>query len=154
MYKVITIGGEEYRLEYSIEASLYADCVSKLMSLMTDVETAGQEENIKKLFSGVSNIPDTTLSMFYAGLLEAHGLEGDNKVPNIQAAKKLLAQYLKEHKDDETGNFYGVMEMCIGQMGEDGFFNLVGLDSMMESMTENPKKQRKVPQDHKKASGK
>ena len=154
MYKVITIGGEEYRLEYSIEASLYADCVSKLMSLMTDVETAGQEENIKKLFSGVSNIPDTTLSMFYAGLLEAHGLEGDNKVPNIQAAKKLLSQYLKEHKDDETGNFYGVMEMCIGQMGEDGFFNLVGLDSMMESMTENPKKQRKVPQDHKKASGK
>lgn len=154
MYKVITIGGEEYRLEYSIEASLYADCVSKLMSLMTDVETAGQEENIKKLFSGVSNIPDTTLSMFYAGLLEAHGLEGDNKVPNIQAAKKLLAQYLKEHKDDETGNFYGVMEMCIGQMGEDGFFNLVGLDSMMESMTENPKKQRKVPQDHKKATGK
>lgn len=154
MYKVITIGGEEYRLEYSIEASLYADCVSKLMSLMTDVETAGQEENIKKLFSGVSNIPDTTLSMFYAGLLEAHGLEGDNKVPNIQAAKKLLSQYIKEHKDDETGNFYGVMEMCIGQMGEDGFFNLVGLDSMMESMTENPKKQRKVPQDHKKASGK
>lgn len=30
MYKVLNIGGQEYKLEYSIEASLYADCISNL----------------------------------------------------------------------------------------------------------------------------
>ena len=27
MYKILTIGGEDYKLEYTIEAALYSDCV-------------------------------------------------------------------------------------------------------------------------------
>lgn len=156
MYKILNIGGQDYKLEYSIEASLYADCVSGLTSLMTDIEIAGEESNIKKLLSGISNIPQTALVMFYAGLMEAHGThpDGDGKVPNIETAKKLIAQYIKEHSGEELGNFYGIMLMCVEQMGEDGFFNLVGLFPLMEKMTEPVKKSRKVPQDHKKASGK
>ena len=94
--------------------------------------------------------------MFYAGLMEAHGThpDGDGKVPNINVAKKLIAQYIKEHKEEESGNFYGVMLMCIEQMGEDGFFNLIGLLPIMEKMTEPVKKPRKSPQDHKKPSEK
>ncbi|WP_281696506.1 hypothetical protein [Bacteroides clarus] len=153
MYKVITINGKDYHLEYSIEASLYADCVTKLTTLLTDIESGESTADVKKLLSGFSNVPQTALTIFYAGLMEAHGNhpDGDGSVPDIQAAKRLISEYIKEHKDDETGNFYGIMQMCIDQMGEDGFFKLVGLEAMMASA---PKKPRKTPQDHKKASGK
>lgn len=155
MYKVLNIGGQDYKLEYSVEASLYADCVSSLTGLMTDIESAGNENDIKKVLTGISNVPQTTLIMFYAGLIEAHGThpDGDGKVPDIQSAKRLIAQYMKEHKEDETGNFFGIMQMCIEQMGEDGFFDLTGMTAMMNAMT-SPKKQPKVPQDHKRPSGK
>ena len=73
-------------------------------------------------------------------------------MPDIQTAKGLIAEFMREHKEDEYGNFYGVMQMCIEQMGEDGFFDLVGLNAMTEGMKK--KKPRKVPQDHKKASEK
>lgn len=156
MYKVLNIGGQDYKLEYSIEAALYADCVSNLTGLMTDIEMAGSENDIKKVLTGVSNVPQTTLTMFYAGLMEAHGThqDGDGKVPDIHTAKRLIALYMKEHSEDETGNFYGIMQMCIEQMVEDGFFKLTGLEPMMAEMTKQTKRQPKVPQDHKKVSGK
>lgn len=156
MYKSLTIGGKDYKLEYSIEASLYADCISTLTNFMSEVEESGSKNDIKKFLSGISNIPQTSLIMFYAGLMEAHGNhpDGDGTVPDIQAAKKLISQYIKEHSEDETGNFYGIMQMCIEQMGEDGFFKLTGMESILDTMTEEPKKQKKVPQDHKKPSGK
>lgn len=155
MYKVLNIGGQDYKLEYSIEASLYAECVASLTSLMSDIETAGDENDVKKALVGISNIPQTALTMFYAGLMEAHGThsDGDGKVPDIQTAKRLVALYIKEHKEDETGNFYGIMQMCIEQMGEDGFFDLIGMTAMANTVAK-PKKPKKLPQDHKKASGK
>ena len=151
MYKVLTIGGKEYRLEYSIEASLYADCVTSLMGMMADVENADNEKNVKKMLEGMSNIPQTALTIFYAGLMEAHGShpDGDGTVPDIQTAKRLISEYMKEHKGEDSGNFYGVMNICVEQMVEDGFFELVGLNALMESPK---KKQKKVPTDHQKAS--
>lgn len=156
MYKALNIGGQEYRLEYSIEASLYADCVSSLTGLMAGIESAGNKNDIKKVLEEVSNVPQTALTLFYAGLMEAHGdhPDGDGKVSDIQTAKRLIAQFMREHKEDEAGNFFGIMQMCIEQMEEDDFFNLTGMTAMMESMTGKRKKQPKVPQDHKRPSGK
>lgn len=156
MYKLLKINGEDYKLEYSIEASLYADCVSNLMNLMAEVDIAGNKNDLKKLLCGISNIPQTTLTIFYAGLMEHHGThpEGDGKIPDIQTAKHLISKMMKEHENDKLGNFYGIMQMCINQMGEDGFFKLTGMESMMKSMTVEQEKPKKVPQDHKKASGK
>ena len=153
MYKVLTIGGKEYRLEYSIEASLYADCVTSLMGMMADVENADNEKNVKKMLEGMSNIQQTALTIFYAGLMEAHGShpDGDGTVPDIQTAKRLISEYMKEHKGEDSGNFYGVMNICVEQMVEDGFFELVGLHALMESPK---KKQKKAPMDHQKASEK
>ena len=79
MYKLLKIGGEDYKLEYTIEASLYADCVSSLTGLMTDIEMAGTSNDIKKVLSGISNIPNTALTLFYAGLMEAHGTHPDRR---------------------------------------------------------------------------
>lgn len=152
MYKVLNIGGQDYKLEFSIEASLYADCVSELTNILTDVGVAGIQKNVKMIISGISNVPKATLSMFYAGLMEAHGTHpgGDGKVPDINTAKKLIAQYIKEHSEDGTGNFYSIMQMLIAQMEEDGFFKLIGLETLTEMMMDASKK----PKDHKKVSEK
>lgn len=157
MYKVLNIGGQEYKLEYSIEASLYADCVSNLTSLMADIGTAEDNKDVKGLLHGMSNIPQTALVLFYAGLMEAHGRHsnGDGRVPDLETAKRLIAKYIKEKADTEDGNFYSIMEMCINQMTEDGFFKLVGLDRIIQTTQSATKKRApKVPQDHKKASEK
>lgn len=156
MYKLLSIGGKDYKLEYTIEASLYADCVSKLTNLMTDIDAAENNSDIKNIIRGISNIPQTALTLFYAGLMEAHGThsDGDGKVPDLETAKRLISQYIKEHSNDETGNFYGIMQMCIEQMSEDGFFKLIGLEAMTNAVTEKAKKVAKMPQDHKRPSGK
>lgn len=140
MYKILTINGEDYYLQYSIEASLYADCVSKLAELFEKLSSGKDTNDIKAIISGFSNIPQTALTVFYAGLMEAHGTHknGDGRVPDIQTAKDLLATYIREHTDDNTGNFYGVLEMCVAQMGEDGFFKLIGMENIMEQTQNKP----------------
>ena len=62
MYKILNIGGQDYKLEFSVEASLYADCVSGLTSLMTDIEIAGEESNVKKLLSGISEYSSNSIN--------------------------------------------------------------------------------------------
>ena len=42
MYKTLTIGGKDYKLEYTIEASLYGDCIEKLITFIS--KTAGATE--------------------------------------------------------------------------------------------------------------
>lgn len=83
--------------------------------------------------------------MFHAGLLENHNV-------TLSDSKRLIAQYIREHKEDETGSFYGVMEMLMEDMGNDGFFELIGLDSMFAKAENQIKEEnaKKTPQDHKK----
>ena len=132
MYKVLNISGKDYKVEFSVEASLYGECTEKVI-------------NLKANFKGISDITKVALSMFYAGLMEHHGTEeGDGEVPDKKTAKILLKSYIKEN----NGNFWSVMEMLLDQMGEDGFFKLIGLEEMMSPMTEE--KEPKKPQDHKK----
>ena len=130
--------------------------MAKLSKFLTNMGQAENEKDIEKLLDGVSNIPQTALTIFYAGLMEAHGThaDGDGRVPDIQTAKRLLAQYAKEHAEDDIGNFYGILEICIEQMGEDDFFKLVGLDRIIAAGQKKVKKVPKVPQDHlRKVSG-
>lgn len=156
MYKVLQIGGKDYKLEYSIEASLYADCTASLTGLMTEIQIAGDSKDIKRIVSELSNIPQTTLTIFYAGLMEHHGVhpDGDGSVPDIQTAKHLIARYLKEHSEDDAGNFFGIMQMCIEQMGDDGFFKLTGLEGMMNQFNQTAKPNRATRRAEAKASGK
>lgn len=156
MYKVIEIGGKEYKLEYTIEASLYGDCVASMTSLLASIGEAGSEDNIKKAIYEAANIPQVALTVFYAGLMEAHGThpEGDGTVPDKETAKKLLVQYIKEHKDQEGGNFYDVLTMCTDKMGEDGFFVLTGMDSMISKGMEIAQPNRAQRRAQKKTSAK
>lgn len=156
MYKIITISGNDYKLEYTIEASLYADCVKEIAGLFSSLALASDEKDVSKIISSVANIPQTTLIVFYAGLMEHHGdhPDGDGKVPNIATAKRLLASYIREHSEDEFGNFYGVLELCIEQMEEDDFFNLTGIGAFLDEVFKSSKTKKKSVNPQKKATEK
>lgn len=142
----LKIGDKEYKIEFTIEASLYSECTEKVTGLMLSIAEAQDKNAIKEVISSMSDIPQTALTMFYAGLLEHHGEDGDKTVLTKTDAKKLIKQYFNEHADDDTGNFYGIMEMLVERMGEDGFFKQIGL----QQMTGQTEKTLKQPQDHKK----
>ena len=138
--RTLVIAGKEYTVEYSIEASLYSDCTEKVTGLMAGLASASGSDDMHKLISSMADVPQTTLHMFHAGLLEHHdGI-------TYAESKKLIATFLKENKDGEYGNFYGLMGMLIEEMTNDGFFELIGLDKMFAPTT----KKAKTPSDHKK----
>ena len=44
MYKILEIGGKEYKLEYTIEASLYDECVERLIKFLGKTLGAAEGE--------------------------------------------------------------------------------------------------------------
>lgn len=146
--KVVNISGKDYTFEFTIEASLYDECTERTIGLMHQSAMAAESGDEHGFFSSLANMPKVALSMFYAGLLEHHGINGDNSVPDIGTAKKILKAYMVEHKDDGTGDFYSVMEEMLSVMSDDGFFSLIGLEKMIG--IQQTEKTAKVPQDHKK----
>lgn len=146
MYKVLTIGGEDYKVEFTIEASLYKECITAVTDFMMNSAESVNEQDQKRMIREMSGIPEMTITMFYAGLLEYHGPEGDGKVTKMSDAKKLIKQWMRENPDDENANLYGMMSILLDQMREDGFFKQCGLTQMMAET----EKEIKKPQDHKK----
>lgn len=135
MYKVITINGEDYKLEFAIEASLYKECIQSITELIYRIDAGQNTRDIEQVLAGISDIPTTAINCFYAGLMEHHGVEvGDGKVPNLRAAKELARAIIKDEQS-EISNFYDLMTMCVEQMGEDGFFDLIGLGSLISTNT-------------------
>lgn len=144
--RVLKIGKEEYTLQFDIEASLYSDCTEKVTSILFAMAGTQGNDAKKAFLTSLSDIPQTALHMFHASLLENHNV-------TLSDSKNLIAQYIREHKEDETGSFYGVMNMLLDDMDKDGFFELIGLDKLMKKVAdqaEEMKKAPKTPQDHKK----
>ena len=153
--KIININGIDYKFEFTIEASLYNECTEKVVGLMTSIaEGTESGKGLKDIISTISDIPKTSLTIFYAGLLEHHGPETitANPVHSVKDAKRLLKEYFAEHAEDGTGNFYDVLQIMIEVMAEDGFFKQIGLEQMMNDPAEQ--KAPKKPQDHKKKATK
>lgn len=153
MYKILPIGGKEYKLEYKIRAALYQDCVEKIVTLFSNVsgaflagEIADKEQGENKLkiieslfnsFKGqLCSLPESALTLFYAGLMEHHGngKNGDKTILSKDDAAELIAVYFEEHADDGTDNFADIMAICMEQMGEDGFFKRVGIEKIMSQI--------------------
>lgn len=138
MYSIVKIGGKEYKLEFSFEASMYSDCVSSVMSVLGGLSG----DDMRTQIASMSDIPKTAVTLLYAGLLEHHGDE-----LSFKDAKLLARQWILEQGED--GNFYALLKLCIDQMGEDGFFKLTGLEEMLTQEEEEVKPVPKTPQDHK-----
>lgn len=150
MYKILEIGGKEYKLEYSVEASLYKDCTATATELMTKVLNTVGNEDIKKVFESFADIPSMVLTLLYAGLMEHHGECGDGTVTSIADTKKLVKLYFAEHKEDGSGNFFELMNICTEQMAEDNFFAQSGIAQFMEELT----KESAMPEEAKKVTKK
>lgn len=140
----LKVDGKHYEIEYTIEASLCTECTGAITSLMSDLAKAEGEKDIKQLLSSMANIPQTTLTMLYAGLLENHGTDGDGSIIVKEDAKKLVKKYFKENPEED---FYSLMSRLMEQMSEDGFFKQIGLAQVVEA---SQTKEVKKPQDHKK----
>lgn len=154
--KRITINNKDYTIEFSIEATMYNECIEDIMDMI--IAAGKMQDNVGNIKEddekSVSNIIDTfknsvaeipkrALNMFYGGLLEHHGSNGDRTVNSVADAKVLLATYVKE----SNLSLYEVLNDMVEQMAEDHFFDMIGVEKMLNDAT--PKK---VPQDHKRKS--
>lgn len=138
---ILNIGKKDYNIEFNIEASLNAECVDQITEFMCGLGRAESKNPIQSVLDSVKDKPKTVLAMFYAGLLEHHGTEdGDGTITCKADAKKLLKQYFAEHKEDGAGNYYSLYTLLLGQMEDDGFFALIGLEQTMKDVEEFVKK--------------
>lgn len=160
--KILTIGGKDYKVEFSFEAAEYKDCVDSIFKVISGsyiMKNGPTDENEKisvatAILNGtsdmVSDIPKIAVTALYAGLLE------NNPVENEQAAKALFKQFVKENPDDERASFWGMYDFLRDCMEEDGFFKLTGMDKVIAQMSEAAEEQKsksgKIPQDHKRKS--
>ena len=154
MYKIIKIGGNDYKFEYTIEASLYQDFVEKLSkyvldfsSLMAEYDIQGKgiktENDLIKMSSNAvksmfitqtTQVPYLAMIGFYAGLLE------HQQIPQ-EVAKELYKKYLTEYNKKPADVLAEIME----KVQEDNFFQLIGLDmEKMKLPTQKKKKSTKV----------
>lgn len=159
--KILTIGGKDYKVEYSFEAAEYKDCVDKAFKVVSgsymvrrgnldkDDKRAMMEMVIDGTADMVSDLPSVVPSFLYAGLLE------NNPIVDEREAKALFKQFIKENPDDDRASFYGMFDFLKQCMEEDGFFKLTGLDKLVEKMNQEVEPQSKsvkIPQDRKKKS--
>ena len=131
--KRITINNKEYVFMFSIEASLYDECTISVMDIFLKggMAKGAAEDNdmnsaMENLMATIANLPKKALTLFYAGLLEYHGIEGDRSIQSKSDAKKLLAAYLKEEKK----SFRDVLGEMMDLMADDSFFELIGLNQI------------------------
>ena len=148
--KRITIGGKEYTFKFSVQASLYNECTEAILDSFAMggrmSVTEDPEDMYREVISTMANIPKKATTLFYAGLLEFHGRKGDGSVKSIGDAEDLLTDYLEENLDDEgkwTKSLSDVLSEMMGIMFDDNFFELIGLDKMVNQTTERPKRTRK-----------
>lgn len=145
----LTIGNKNCLIEYTMEAALYKECGEKITMLMARLGDTS-EMPVEEIIGGMSDLPNTCLICFYAGLLEHHGEYGDGTVTSIKDAKILIKQYFEDHADDDAGNFFDLLLVLVKQMEADGFFRQIGLEQMFADQP----KPKKVPQDRKKKATK
>lgn len=160
--KILTIGGKDYKVEFSFEAAEYKDCVDRVFKIVSGsyLMKNGPSEDGEKvsmttaIMDGtsdmVSDIPKIAVTTLYAGLLE------NNPVENEQAARALFKQFVKENPEDDRASFWGMYDFLRDCMEEDGFFKLTGMDKVIDKLNEAAEEQKsksgKIPQDHKKKS--
>ncbi len=156
--KKIMIGGKEYTFEFTIEATLYDTGIEEVLNQMiglgvvqAEADSASTMEErmnvVRAYVREQSSFTRDALSMFYAGLVEHHGADGDidHSIQSKGDAKALLRKYLDENEDLDM---YMVYTEMIEEIGKDNFFKKVGYDKMFQMPGE--KKAPKTPQDHKK----
>ena len=154
------VGDKKYVLEYTFEAAENQKCVDAMTdifggAMMTKIDESKSEAlQIRDFLMTISDLPRMAMDMFYAGLLENHGEDGDGTITSRLDAKRLYKQFCKENPEDAMAtSYYGLITVISAQMEEDGFFKRTGMGDILDNMNsvaEKAKEPGKQPQDHKK----
>lgn len=164
---IIKVNNKEYTIEYTFEAAHNKKCVDVCWNQFTgagmmknaalneleDSETTSKVMTLDNLIGFMSDIPETVITLLYAGLLEHHGPDSGDPVINTgRDARNLYKQFYKENPESELASDMEMFNAIKVQMEEDGFFKRIGLESFMEKMrqAESQGELKKAPQDHKK----
>jgi hypothetical protein len=152
----IVIKNKTYKLEYTFEAVRHKQLLKMMFDIMSGAYTtkkilAVKDENeanaVVAMLDGtsdmVADIPYICEVAFYAGLLE------NNPVDEVKA-KDLMKQYMIDNKYS-FAKLHTELKEC---MENDGFFDLSGINEMLEQMNKAVAEDNKkiVPMDHKKKS--
>lgn len=135
------VGDNEYTLEYTFEAADNQKCVDAMTdifggTMMTKIDESKSESlQIRDFLMTISDLPRMAMDMFYAGLLENHGEDGDKTIMSRMDAKRLYKKFCKENPEDAMAvSYYGLITVISTQMEEDGFFKRTGMADILESM--------------------
>lgn len=164
---IIKVNNKEYKIEYTFEAAHNKKCVDTCWNQFTgagmmrnaalneleDSDATNKVMTLDSIIGFMSDIPETVITLLYAGLLEYHGPDSDDPVINTgRDARNLYKQFCKENPDSELASDMEMFNAIKVQMEEDGFFKRIGLESFMEQMRQAELQEdlKKAPQDHKK----
>lgn len=153
----ITVGGKVITLEYTFEAAERHECIDAAMDIFGGTMTAkidsthSEEMQVRDFLMSLSDLPRMAMDMFYAGLLENHGPDGDGMIQSRADARHLYKQFCKEHPEDErTMSYYALCTAIASQMEEDGFFKRTGMEDILDNLKNAAiTKETKKPADHK-----
>mgnify|MGYP000023906999 CR=1 FL=1 len=150
---------KEYILEYTFEAAENQKCVDAMTdifggAMMTKIDESKSEAlQIRDFLMTISDLPRMAMDMFYAGLLENHGEDGDGTITSRLDAKRIYKKFCKENPDDAMAeSYYGLITVISEQMEKDGFFKRTGLADILEKMgkaAQETEKEAKRPTDRK-----
>lgn len=132
----IKVNENEYKLKFGFDAAEEKNIVQRMFNIVSGAYILkGGNDISKAVFEGtgdmVSDIPQTCIEAIYAGCLEENPVTMDE-------AKALSRTYITEkRKADKKYSYHSLFEDLKKAMEDDGFFDLSGINSMVEEMTGN-----------------
>ena len=137
--KRLTINGKEYKIKFGYNSFCDTDLMERTNDLMRLFNASNVEDDSD--ISGIGKIKD--LFTCVRELLFV-GFKKYNPVEDLQAVGDILDDYRDEETEEKRGLFE-LFVMLTEELMSEGF-----LADLLTAMEEEPKKEPKKPQDHKK----
>lgn len=153
----LSVGNKEYIIEFTFEAA-ESEAVQTAFDYFSGAymfkgmsdEGTDEEKRVKQLdamIGGISAMPKLAIDFLFMGLLENHGPCGEitQDVLTRSDAKAIYKQFCKENPESDLVMQSNLFEALKEQMEADGFFKRIGLEKMMQIMSNpNPVSEKKT----------
>jgi hypothetical protein len=135
----MNVNEKEYKLKFGFDAAEEKNIVQRMFNIVSGAYILkGGNDLTKAVFEGtgdmISDIPQTCIEAIFAGCLEENPVTMDE-------AKTLSRTYITEkRKSDKKYSYRSLFDELKKAMEDDGFFDLSGINEMVEEMTTNAEK--------------
>ncbi len=145
--KEITVGGKDYKLEFTFDAAEDKNLVQRMFNFMSGAYILKGGKNMAQaVLDGVSDMISDIASVCVVAIHA--GCIANNPV-SMDEAKKITRGYLKEN----NSNYRKLFEEIKTWMEEDGFFDLSGINDMLNEMNKSIEEQVENSKKPKKSTG-